>query len=193
MCFWTWAKGLEDSFDSKNRQNLKDFISASANGLPISSTTDADIASDTAHASALYYINHVSPNTSSPSLDDSSDEKVAGQKYHAEETMELLRIPTCAVFHKLTPGQGVPHSFVGFVKQYPALPRVVVGFLSFSASVSDCANSIILRRFSCLFECFLWPVFRESQGTKLLKSDHYKVYSWILTLSTSFADSLLSK
>ena len=25
----------------------------------------------------------------------------------------LARIPTCAVFHKLTPGQGVPHSFVG--------------------------------------------------------------------------------
>ena len=28
----------------------------------------------------------------------------------------LARIPTCAVFHKLTPGQGVPHSFVG---EYP--------------------------------------------------------------------------
>ena len=25
----------------------------------------------------------------------------------------LARIPTCALFHKLTPGQGVPHSFVG--------------------------------------------------------------------------------
>ena len=129
MCFWTWAKGLEDSFDSKNRQNLKDFISASSNEAPISTGPGADIASDTAHASALYYINQVSPNTSSPSLDESSDEKITGQKYHADETMELLRIPTCAVFHKLTPGQGVPHSFVGFVKQYPALPKVVVSII----------------------------------------------------------------
>lgn len=38
----------------------------------------------------------------------------------------LVRIASCAVFHKLTPGAGVPHSFVAFLRQRPALPRVVV-------------------------------------------------------------------
>ena len=43
-----------------------------------------------------------------------------------EERRPLVRVSSCAVFHKLTPGSGVPHSFVGFVRQWPALPRVVV-------------------------------------------------------------------
>lgn len=38
----------------------------------------------------------------------------------------LARIQTCAVFHKLTVGRGVPHSFIGFLRQWPALPRVVI-------------------------------------------------------------------
>jgi len=46
-----------------------------------------------------------------------------------EERKELVRIPTCAVFHKFAAGKGVPHSFVGFIRQWPALPQVVI-FLS---------------------------------------------------------------
>lgn len=42
---------------------------------------------------------------------------------------ELMRINTCAIFQKLTPGRGVPHSFIGFVRQWPSLPRVVVRFI----------------------------------------------------------------
>jgi len=41
----------------------------------------------------------------------------------------LPRIPTCAIFHKLTSGPGVPHAFYGYIRQMPALPRVVI-FLS---------------------------------------------------------------
>lgn len=39
--------------------------------------------------------------------------------YHAdpnsslEGKRELVRIPTCAVFHKIASGKGVPHTFVG--------------------------------------------------------------------------------
>ena len=65
------------------------------------------------------------------------------------ETMELVRLPTCAIFHKLGAGTGVPPSFLGkyyhhmctdpsglrcslgFIKQWPALPRVVVRFGDF--------------------------------------------------------------
>ena len=46
-----------------------------------------------------------------------------------EDRRELVRIPTCAVFHKFASGKGVPHSFVGFVRQWPALPQVVVSLL----------------------------------------------------------------
>lgn len=60
---------------------------------------------------------------------------------------DLVRIPTCAIFHKLAEGKGVPHTFIGtsrrnfrilflfkpfsgFVRQWPALPRVVVSRVS---------------------------------------------------------------
>jgi hypothetical protein len=43
-----------------------------------------------------------------------------------EERRELQRISTCAIFHKFTCGYGVPHTFVGFIRQWPALPLVMV-------------------------------------------------------------------
>lgn len=51
--------------------------------------------------------------------------------------MLLPRLPTCAVFHKLTSGRGSPHSFYSFVRLWPALPRLVV---------SDRASSRLLLR-----------------------------------------------
>lgn len=42
------------------------------------------------------------------------------------ERKELMRISTCAIFHKFSRGPGVPHTFVGFVRQWPSLPKVVV-------------------------------------------------------------------
>lgn len=44
----------------------------------------------------------------------------------AHPRLPLARLPTCAVFHKLTAGRGVPHTFYGFLRQWPALPRVIV-------------------------------------------------------------------
>jgi len=69
-----------------------------------------------------------------------------------DQKRELQRIPTCAVFHKIASGKGVPHTFVGwcsydcricclnlmrmcltgFIRQWPSLPRVVVSILSFN-------------------------------------------------------------
>ena len=85
---------------------------------------------EAAHAAALYYLARMTPSASF------ADEKPGTARTHhkpveVEERRELVRIETCAVFHKLTPGAGVPHSFVGFVRQYPALPRVVVSVLPF--------------------------------------------------------------
>jgi KUP system potassium uptake protein len=52
-------------------------------------------------------------------------DKIASEE-RDEDRRELVRIPTCAVFHKFASGKGVPHSFVGFIRQWPALPEVVV-------------------------------------------------------------------
>ncbi|KAJ7643910.1 potassium transporter [Roridomyces roridus] len=109
MCFWTWAKGLEDKFDGANRLNLRHFIHPDIDEKQEDEEAeeedvDADIKEKTYHHS----------------LDRLEDGK-----------HPLARLQTCAVFHKITRGSGVPHTFVGFVRQWPALPRVVI-FLSVS-------------------------------------------------------------
>lgn len=129
MVFWTWAKGLEDHFDGANRQNLRNFIHTSdkhdaqkvvLNLGAAESIHAIDMDKDDGQDSAsLYYI---------------SDAIVRSRSYGdgkptIEERHELARIPTCAVFHKLTKGRGVPHTFVGFIRQWPALPRVVVSVI----------------------------------------------------------------
>jgi KUP system potassium uptake protein len=96
MLFWTWGKRLEDAFDGANRQNILRFIQGYHE--PESQTQGLSIVSET--------------------LED--DEK------EVEGRRDLMRISTCAVFHKFSRGPGVPHTFVGFVSQWPALPKVVV-------------------------------------------------------------------
>jgi len=83
----------------------------------------------------LCYVSSDSDSAHIKRVDSSDGEKkssISGSSTELSSTgerKELVRINTCAVFHKLTPGQGVPHSFVGFVRQWPSLPRVVI-FLS---------------------------------------------------------------
>ncbi|TFK33003.1 potassium transporter [Crucibulum laeve] len=127
MFLWTWAKRLEDSFDGANRKNLRHFIQQNekSNNIHFDFDDDADhaitIDGEDDHAATLptyYYMSTQSPTTSS-----------VGNDKIAEVRKDLQRIPTCAVFHKIAEGKGVPHTFVGFVRQWPALPRVVI-FLS---------------------------------------------------------------
>ncbi|KAH9941946.1 potassium transporter [Amylocystis lapponica] len=117
MLFWTWARGLEDDFDGRNRVNLRHFIFSENNNevarrvsRPAHECTEEELDQlDDAEKAPSYYI-----------LGSSHDLETAGRK------IEVPRIPTCAIFHKLTVGKGVPHSFAGFVRQWPSLPRVVV-------------------------------------------------------------------
>lgn len=150
MSFWTWAKGLEDAFDSANRKNLRHFIRAADEDDPNSAlyaipedgradTVTEDVTEDIASFSGgekksnYYFV----------------DEDNLGIKLDADhEKVTLARVNTCAIFHKLTHGKGVPHTFMGesylwcfleylqliysssgFIRQWPALPRVVI-FLS---------------------------------------------------------------
>ncbi|KAG6848963.1 hypothetical protein H0H93_012435 [Arthromyces matolae] len=118
MWLWTWAKGLEDEFDGANRQNLRHFIHQGAKSTAVNLKVQPEFSSDTDSDSVLYYV---------PGLRDNTDPG----KFAELEKRELQRIPTCAVFHKVAEGRGVPHSFIGLVRQWPALPRVVI-FLSVS-------------------------------------------------------------
>ena len=57
------------------------------------------------------------------------EDRVVSQLLPSREYSKLLqlaRLPTCAVFHRTTSGKGVPHSFSAFIRQWPALPRVIV-------------------------------------------------------------------
>lgn len=67
--------------------------------------------------------------TSLPST--SSVDKTIKMFDYDGKTRELAVLPITAVFHKFAGGKGTPHSFVGFLRQYPALPRVVVCSLIF--------------------------------------------------------------
>jgi len=54
---------------------------------------------------------------------------IEDKKIRKEEKMALARLPTCAIFHKLSVGKGAPHTFYGFLRQWPSVPRIVI-FLS---------------------------------------------------------------
>lgn len=144
MIFWTWAKvchqtdlvsssysqtsqGLEDRFDGANRKNLRHFIHI--NNGPHDQYTlhpqaevqfEGDSQEDNEKPDSVgtptyYYLSH-----------DAEIHHRKDPNSQAEVRRELARIPTCAVFHKIASGSGVPHTFMGFVRQWPALPRVVV-------------------------------------------------------------------
>ncbi|KAG9102566.1 hypothetical protein FRC06_001760 [Ceratobasidium sp. 370] len=128
MWFWTWAKGLEDEFDGANRRNLRHFI--------MLDTIDPN-EKGPAPAPVLSYEATQSKNQEITFVDDqlATQEELEDEKlglYLLSDTKErrpLPRVETTAVFHKLSAGKGVPHAFYAFLRQWPALPRVVI-FLS---------------------------------------------------------------
>jgi len=135
MIFWTWAKGLEDNFDGVNRHNLRHFIVNSFN-KPHGNIGDIKVAKTSAHQySTMATLTQGSGVEEASTEDDvaSKDDGKGESLYLVSEdktfVRELSRVPIMAVFHKIAGGKGVPHTFYAFLKQWPALPRVVV-FLS---------------------------------------------------------------
>ncbi|KZT21026.1 potassium transporter [Neolentinus lepideus HHB14362 ss-1] len=128
MAFWTWAKGLEDAFDGANRRSLRRFVvtNPGSDGEPeVLQVPRDDIAARIDDSITM-------ESSQSQKVSAPTTYYLAANESYAEKTVEyqkLARIPTCAVFHKLTGGKGVPHSFVAFVRQWPALPEVII-FLS---------------------------------------------------------------
>ena len=157
MIFWTWAKvchqntrescssshasqGLEDRFDGANRKNLRHFIhmeNQSVGGYTrrpqaeVQFEDDGQVSDEKTDSVGVSYY-YISRN-----MDDQHPKEPDSP---TEVRRELVRIPTCAVFHKIASGAGVPHTFVGFVRQWPALPRIVV---CLEASVpTQCFNDL---------------------------------------------------
>jgi KUP system potassium uptake protein len=125
MLLWTLGKKLEDEFDGANRRNLLHFINENyGTNTRTSQMTIEGNGAMIEQPRGLTYVSRVLER--SPSAND-TDEYI--NEKHLIEKRELVRISTCAIFHKYTRGPGVPHTFVGFIRQWPALPQVVV-FLS---------------------------------------------------------------
>lgn len=131
MVFWTWAQGLEDEFDGANRRNLRHFISKTITEKVTYSPTSrpprvVEFAEDEIT---------VAKSAETPEISDGQDSEDITETIQLyldtgdQEKVPLPRMSTMAIFHKLSSGKGVPHTFYGFLKQWPALPRVVV-FLS---------------------------------------------------------------
>jgi KUP system potassium uptake protein len=96
MIFWVWARHLEDTFDGKTRMNLRHLI-GQARRRSASPIEEGEI---------YYYLRDHASHTSEKGTGD--DESVEDDK-----RKELPRIDSCAVFHKITSGRGVPHTFSG--------------------------------------------------------------------------------
>lgn len=155
MLFWTWARGLEEKFDGSNRVNLRYFIlSGPEDEQPQLHQHQLERTSQELHpirpalATEMHGLGEKQAEdeaTAESTPVEGEEEQELTEKpvkfYMADDIgppgkvkhrRELERIQTCAIFHKSTMGKGVPHSFVGFIRQWPALPRVVI-FLSVRA------------------------------------------------------------
>jgi len=111
------CQGLEDEFDGANRKNLRRFIVTSDTEKP-------PIEHDSAPDSEIEEQAPATPN----------DIKTLYLAADAQNpSRELAVLPIMAVFHKFASGKGIPHSFVQFLRQYPALPRVVVSVVLLSS------------------------------------------------------------
>ena len=130
---------MEDRFDGANRRNLRHFIVADEKGevaIPVREraqaiTSDNDELEESVSVQERYYY---------LARDKTPSDSILEQ---TEDRRELVRISTCAVFHKFAAGKGVPHSFVGFIRQWPALPQVVVSLLSVISITSGLLNDTI--------------------------------------------------
>ena len=141
MIFWTWAKGLEDEFDGSNRRNLRHFISTEVqiserptraaspsvrSGEDEAELSETNVATvdDRFKEEVSLFLHRDIPTsltqriTAGITIDDKRTQK--------EERMALARLPTCAIFYKLSAGKGAPHTFYGFLRQWPSVPRIVV-------------------------------------------------------------------
>lgn len=128
---------LEDKFDRENKRNLTRVIlhrESGAKSVPaVSELKDKKIAfapTDRGRSTEPIAIHQLSRWTSVVSRSEGLHQDEHGGLYvtrpNCEDLIKVQRIPTLAIVHKVTEGKGVPYAFSIFLRQLPALPRVVV-------------------------------------------------------------------
>jgi KUP system potassium uptake protein len=115
---------MEDEFDGANRKNLLHFIQEKHGIYSQTSQETFEGVSPGQTIDQLRGLTYVSR-----TLESSTDDADDYAKEKLIEKRELIRISTCSIFHKYSRGPGVPHTFVGFIRQWPALPQVVVSIV----------------------------------------------------------------
>ncbi|KAG8799422.1 hypothetical protein FRC16_005165 [Serendipita sp. 398] len=135
MFFWSWAQGLADQFDGANRRNLRHFISEATEPILQSPVTRRNLRLSPNNGLDVTVQDSIDLPT--PDVEEEDYVSNSGTTPHPREESKLYldtgdtkvllsRMSTMAIFHKLSSGKGVPHTFYGFLKQWPTLPRVVV-------------------------------------------------------------------
>jgi KUP system potassium uptake protein len=179
MVFWTWARGLEDEFDGVNRRNLSHIISKSIIEKPVSSEALKQRPLSSRAVGFEEEDNTVSQvvDTAPPANEDQDlvENVQLFLDVGAQEKVVLPRMSTIAIFHKLSSGKGVPHTFYGFLKQWPALPRVVVRSLFRSRRQKRLLMGLASCRSSSQYESCLWPMLAKRSSIVSLKFARFLV------------------
>jgi KUP system potassium uptake protein len=126
MVFWTWAKGLEDEFDGANRHSLRQFISMVVPTKPTSPHPNRSVPLGGVEFIENYLAAALADCAPTDRQQSENETIQLVLDTGGREKIPLPRMSTMAIFHKLSYGKGVPHTFYGFLKQWPALPQVVV-------------------------------------------------------------------
>lgn len=102
------AQGLEDAFDGNHRTDLQRVIVREH----LESTVGAH---DVPEIEYTYREEDAKSNPEKYYVCDAEDRVINALLPTPESSnlLQLARLPTCAVFHRLTAGKGVPHSFAG--------------------------------------------------------------------------------
>ena len=123
-------QGLEEEFDGTNRRNLHDFLipnNVSAAGASSDGTHDGeDDAGFRLRRVSLTHRRPVLPGIAEDGPELARRDSLTFIDDEAGTEMDLVRIPTCAIFHNRSSAQGIPHAFYGFLRQLPALPELIV-------------------------------------------------------------------
>jgi hypothetical protein len=125
MAGWAWGRSLEDGFEQSNHVDLRSILSH---------TSD--------HDDML------------PSLSKAGSISLSVQavvlKHTDEPDQTVPRIPIAAIFYRNdSAARGVPHSFVSFLRSYPALPQIVVSRELRSTLTPDLPHYDRVRRRAC--------------------------------------------
>jgi KUP system potassium uptake protein len=130
---------LEDAFDKENRRKLTRVVlnqgkaTAAQGGHPAVDKKITFVPERERGRSTSPILISQLPRNSAPhhrrrdaSLHQDEHGALYVKRSDSEDLIKVQRIPTLAIVHKLSEGKGVPHAFSVFLRQIPALPKVVV-------------------------------------------------------------------